>query len=65
MQLYCDGMAEAARVPRDGGQLWVKCKDKLASERQRWSHITIHEMAGDLGCYARDLFLLVPPARRQ
>lgn len=62
MKLYEDGMAEAARVLRDGGQLWVKCKDTLASEKQRWSHITIFELADKLGLYARDLFLLVPPA---
>jgi hypothetical protein len=62
IQLYQDGMAEAARVLRDGGQIWVKCKDTLASERQRWSHITIFELADKLGFYARDLFLLVPPA---
>lgn len=60
--LYRDGMTEAARVLRDGGQLWVKCKDTLASERQRWSHITVYELAQELGLYARDLFLLVPPA---
>lgn len=62
MQLYQDGMTEAARVLRDGGQLWVKCKDTIASERQRWSHITIFEMADKLGMYPRDLFLLVSPA---
>lgn len=60
--LYRDGMTEAARVLRDGGQMWVKCKDTLASERQRWSHITVYELAQELGLYARDLFLLVPPA---
>lgn len=62
MALYHDGMTEAARVLRDGGQLWVKCKDTLASERQRWSHITVFEEADKLGLYPRDLFLLVPPA---
>lgn len=62
MQLYQDGMTEATRVLRDGGQLWVKCKDTLASDRQRWSHITIFELAEKLGLYPRDLFLLVPPA---
>jgi hypothetical protein len=62
MQLYEDGMAEACRVLRDGGQLWVKCKDTIASEKQRWSHITIFEMADKLGMYPRDLFLLVSPA---
>lgn len=62
MGLYRDGMAEAARVLKPGGQLWVKCKDTLASERQRYSHIAVYEMAAGLGMYARDLFLLVPPA---
>jgi len=59
VQLYQGGITEAARVLRDGGQLWVKCKDTLASEKQRWSHITIFELADNLGLYARDLFLLV------
>lgn len=62
MAVYQSGMTEAARVLRDGGQLWVKCKDTIASERQCWSHIDIHEMAKGLGMYARDLFLLVPAA---
>lgn len=62
MQLYQDGMTEASRVLREGGQLWVKCKDTIASERQRWSHITVFEMADKLGMYPRDLFLLVSPA---
>lgn len=62
MALYEGGMTEAVRVLRDGGQLWVKCKDTIASEKQRWSHITVFELADKLGLYARDLFLLVPPA---
>jgi len=62
MAVYLSGMTEAARVLRDGGRLWVKCKDTIASERQCWSHIDIHEMAKALGMYARDLFLLVPAA---
>lgn len=60
MRLYEQGMAEAARVLRKGGQLWVKCKDTLASDRQRWSHITLHERALAMGMYSRDLFILVP-----
>ena len=63
MAVYQAGITEAARVLRDGGQLWVKCKDTIASERQCWSHIDIHEMAKGLGMYARDLFLLVLPPR--
>ena len=60
--LYRDGMAEAARVLRPGGQCWVKTKDTVATERQRWHHITVHGYALDLGWYPRDLFLLIPPS---
>lgn len=62
MSLYKTGMAEALRVLRTGGQLWVKCKDTLASNRQHWSHITVYETATAMGMYARDLFILVPPS---
>lgn len=65
MALYRDGMAEARRVlSPDGGQIWVKCKDEVEREVQRWSHICVYEMALSLGFCARDLvFLLVPSAR--
>jgi hypothetical protein len=62
MNLYKDGMCEANRVLRKGGQLWVKCKDTLASDRQRWSHISVYDEAVALGMYARDLFILIPPS---
>jgi hypothetical protein len=59
MDLYRDGMTEAYRVlSPDGGQVWVKCKDEVEREVQRWSHIKIYEMALDLGFCARDLFVL-------
>lgn len=62
-ELYRDGMSEALRVLRPGGQLWVKCKDEIESGKQQWSHIEIHNDAVDLGLYARDLFVLVPPSK--
>lgn len=62
MLLYKTGLAEANRVLKPDGRVWVKCKDTLASEQQRWSHINVYEMALELGMYARDLFILVPPA---
>jgi tRNA G10 N-methylase Trm11 len=62
MSLYKDGMKEANRILRDGGQLWVKCKDTLSSDRQRWSHINVFNMSESLGMYARDLFILIPPS---
>jgi hypothetical protein len=58
MHLYRDGMAEAYRVLRIGGMLWVKCKDEIESSYQRWSHIEIYGNALDLGYFAKDLFVL-------
>lgn len=55
MELYREGLSEADRVVRPEGQVWVKCQDS----KQDWNHITIHQMAVDLGWRARDLFVLV------
>jgi hypothetical protein len=59
IQLYADAMAEARRVLKPGGFLWVKCKDEVSHDRQNWSHIQIYEHAIALGLYARDLFVVV------
>jgi hypothetical protein len=63
MRLYGQGMEEARRVLRGGGQLWVKCKDEVESGKQRWSHITLFRQAEELGFYARDLFVIIPWSR--
>lgn len=60
IELYRAGMAEAARVLRPGGLLWVKCKDEIEARRQRWSHLELHAAATDLGLTARDMFVVVP-----
>jgi len=58
LDLYASGMREAWRVLKQGGQLWVKCKDELESSTQRWSHIELFLIALELGFYAKDLFVL-------
>lgn len=59
MELYREGMTEAFRVlSPEGGTLWVKCKDEVEREVQRWSHIVIYQMALEMGFCARDLFVL-------
>lgn len=63
MQLYRDGLREAARVVRLNGQVWVKCKDQIASGIQRWDHVQIFLMAQELGLYAKDLFVLEPTSQ--
>ena len=59
MNLYYDGIAEAARVLRPGGTLWVKCQDTVESRAQRWSHIEIYQDALELGFSAQDLFTVM------
>jgi hypothetical protein len=66
LKLYEDGMAEAVRVLRRKGMLWVKCKDEFDS-KQCWTHIEIYKRAGEMGLQAKDLFVLAPrptPTRR-
>lgn len=59
VQLYADGMAEAARVLKPRGMLWVKCQDEIECGRQRWTHLELYERALALGYQAQDLFVLV------
>jgi hypothetical protein len=63
MQLYRDGMKEAKRIVRLGGQVWVKSKDQVQSGIQRWDHVRIYLMAQELGLYGKDLFLLDPTSK--
>lgn len=66
--LYYDGMSEAARVVKSGGQAWVKCQDEIESGKQQWTHVELLGFAGSLGLKAHDLFVLVfpgKPAQRQ
>jgi hypothetical protein len=65
--LYRAGMAEAFRILKPRGFLWVKCQDEIESGKQKWSHIEIFLHANALGFEAVDLFVMVQatiPARR-
>lgn len=59
MEQYADGMSEAWRVLREGGMLWVKCKDEIESGWQRWSHHEVYLDARQIGFVGKDLFVLV------
>jgi DNA modification methylase len=61
--LYRDGMAEAKRVLKPGGLLWVKCKDGVECGQQRWQHVEVYNDALALGFVAKDLLVVVTPAR--
>jgi hypothetical protein len=60
--LYCRGIAEAARVLKPGGLLWVKGKDEIESGAQCWSHAEVRLAAERCGFTAQDPFLLVTQA---
>jgi hypothetical protein len=59
MQQYADGMREAWRILRVGGMLWVKCKDEIESNWQRWSHLEVYLDAREIGFIGKDLLILV------
>lgn len=58
IQLYSEGMAEAWRILKVGGLLWVKCKDEIESSYQCMSNIEIHNEAVRLGFIVQDFFIL-------
>ena len=63
LNLYKQGMREAKRVLVPNGMLWVKCKDKIVSTRQRWSHVEILQIGEQLGFDAKDCCIIVPTSR--
>ena len=59
IDLYDKGIAEAYRILKYGGLLWLKCQDEIESGKQKWSHIELYKAAICLGFYAKDLFVLM------
>jgi SAM-dependent methyltransferase len=59
LDLYRLGMAEAKRILKPGGTLWVKCADEVENCRQRRSHVEVFQVAQDLGLEDEDLFILM------
>ncbi len=59
IDLYRDAGREAHRVLRERGVLIVKCQDEVCSNRQRFTHVEIMLMYGEMGYVAEDLFVVV------
>lgn len=58
-KLYVDGIAEARRILKKSGLLWVKNQDETHNGRQYWRHVDILNAAVRLGFTGEDLFVLV------
>lgn len=67
LDLYRDGITEAARVVRKGGYVFVKCQDTAGDGRQRWVHVDVMGYCEDVGLTPVDLAVVVthrpPPTR--
>ncbi len=57
--MYFRAGSEAYRVLRKGGVLIVKCQDEVSAGKQWFTHIEIINEYGDMGFYAKDLFVVV------
>lgn len=58
IELFHEGIEECSRVVTRGGLVLVKCCDEATGGIQRMTHITVHDMAVDLGLIVKDLFIL-------
>lgn len=63
LDLYKETMHEVQRVLRHGAFMVVKCKDTIESNKQRWNHISVFNIATVLGLYTKDLFVLIQLSR--
>jgi hypothetical protein len=59
LSMYYKGMSEAKRLLKPKGLLMVKCMDEISGGKQRRNHITVLNMALELGYTDEDLFILV------
>jgi hypothetical protein len=55
-------MAEAARVLKPRGMLWVKSQDEIECGHHRWTRLEIYDRALALSYGAQDLFVLLRPS---
>jgi hypothetical protein len=59
LDLYRAGIAEASRVLRKGGFLFVKCQDTIQDGKQVWVHVALMQAAEAIGLACRDLAAVV------
>src|SRR3990172_8998294 len=57
--MYYKAGTEAHRVLKSNGVLIVKCQDEVSANTQRLMHVEIIIRYGELGFYAKDLFVVI------
>jgi hypothetical protein len=63
LDLYFKAGRAAHHVLRKNGVLIVKCQDEVSANTQHLTHVEIINEFGNIGFYAKDLFVLVRPNR--
>lgn len=61
LDLYFKAGREAYRVLVPNGVLIVKCQDEVSANTQRLTHVEIINEFEKIGCYTKDLFVVVRP----
>lgn len=59
VQFYIEAAQEALRVLKPFGVFIVKCQDEVSANIQRLTHVELINAYEKMGCYTKDLFVLV------
>jgi hypothetical protein len=62
-KFYHESLEEFYRISKPGGIVIFKCQDTVSSGKNYMSHCEVYRMAGELGFYAKDLFILTAKSR--
>lgn len=63
LDLYREGIEEAARVVRPGGRIFVKCQDLTYNHRLHLVHLCVLRRMADAGFDLADMFVLLNTSR--
>lgn len=62
-KFYQESLEEFYRVLDDKGIVIFKCQDTVSSGKNYMSHCEVYRMAGEIGFYPKDLFILTAKSR--
>lgn len=61
LDLYWLMLSDAARTVKANGYIIAKCQDMAESSRNRWNHVSVLNMAVELGLTPRDMLVIASP----